>query len=123
MPWRLIIIIIIFSIFLAFIALNLDDNYKSDINFGFEKAENVPVFFTIFISFAIGFFCALPLIFYVRKKRNDIPQKINKTSNYDLPNVQTPGHERVTVDSDDQIKKDAASAKKRFLSRNNGGKS
>jgi len=64
---RLVVFIIIFSIFLAFITLNLEN--KCDINIGFNKYENVPVFLTVFISFIAGFIFALPLVFWAGKKK------------------------------------------------------
>jgi len=68
MPWRLIIVILVFALFLTFISLNLDENYKCDINFGFAKIEEVPVFITIFSSFALGFLCALPFALHLKRK-------------------------------------------------------
>jgi len=67
---RLIVFIIVFAIFLAFITLNLEN--KCNIGFGFHTFENVPVFLTVFISFITGFLFALPLIFWKGKnKLND----------------------------------------------------
>jgi uncharacterized integral membrane protein len=65
MPWRLIAFVIIFAVFLAFITFNLEN--KCDISFGFYKFMEVPVFVTIFFSFILGLFCALPLV--LRKKK------------------------------------------------------
>ena len=67
MPWRLIGFIIIFGLFLVFIACNLGN--KCDISFGFRVFKDVPVFLTAFASFILGMFCALPFIFSVRAKR------------------------------------------------------
>jgi uncharacterized integral membrane protein len=67
MPWRLIGFIVLFGIFLAFTALNLDN--RCDINFGFRSFQGVPVFFTVFASFVAGLLCALPFAFAVRKKK------------------------------------------------------
>jgi uncharacterized membrane protein YciS (DUF1049 family) len=69
MPWRLIVFIIVFAIFLVFITLNLEN--KSDISFGFTVIRDVPIFLAIFFSFAFGFICTLPLILFSRKKRKD----------------------------------------------------
>jgi uncharacterized membrane protein YciS (DUF1049 family) len=74
---RLILFIVIFAIFLTFITLNLEN--KCNISFGFVTKDNVPVFLTVFISFIAGFFCALPLVFSVRKKSKNNTEK-NKVS-------------------------------------------
>ncbi|MCL2176253.1 MAG: hypothetical protein FWB73_09445 [Treponema sp.] len=76
MPWRLIVFILIFAVFMVFIAFNLEN--KCDINFGFTKIEQVPVFITIFTSFILGVFCALPLILHIKKKQKDKPPKEKK---------------------------------------------
>jgi uncharacterized integral membrane protein len=67
MPWRLIGFIILFGIFLVFIACNLGN--KCDISFGFRTFKDVPVFLTAFSSFVLGMFCAMPFIISFRIKR------------------------------------------------------
>ena len=68
MPWRLIGLIIILGIFLAFIAVNLDN--KCNISFGFYTTKSeVPVFLTAFSSFVLGMLCAAPFIISFRVKR------------------------------------------------------
>jgi uncharacterized integral membrane protein len=67
MPWRLIGFILLFGIFLVFIAFNLGN--KCDINFGFRVFQEVPVFLTAFASFILGLFCAVPFIFSLRRKK------------------------------------------------------
>jgi len=69
MPWRLITVIVVFAVFLAFITFNLEN--RSDINFGFTKITGVPVFLTIFISFALGLFCTMPFVVRALKKRKE----------------------------------------------------
>ena len=76
MPWRLIFVIVIFAVFLAFVTFNLDN--KCDVNFGVAKVTDVPVFLSIFISFILGLFFALPIGFTIRKKRKEKQEKINK---------------------------------------------
>lgn len=76
MPWRLILFIVIFAVFLAFITFNLEN--RCDISFGFTEIENVPVFLTVFISFGLGLICALPVALHVVKKRKEIPAKDKK---------------------------------------------
>jgi uncharacterized integral membrane protein len=69
MPWRLIEFIIIFAVFVVFIALNLGN--KCDISFGFRSLKEVPVFLTAFSSFALGMICAMPFIISARVKRKN----------------------------------------------------
>jgi len=89
MPWRLIIFIVIFAIFLVFISFNLEN--KCDINFGFGKLTEVPVFITIFTSFVIGLFCALPLIMHI-KKRREAPKRERKPKNDESKTFVNEGH-------------------------------
>jgi uncharacterized integral membrane protein len=75
MPWRLIGFIIIFGIFLVFIAFNLGN--RCDINFGFQVFNDVPVFLTAFASFVLGLLCAIPfaISFRLKKKaRESVPE-------------------------------------------------
>ena len=70
-PWRLIIFVAIFAVFLVFISFNLEN--KCDISFGFAALKEVPVFITIFSSFVLGLFCAIPLVVHIKKKREGQP--------------------------------------------------
>ena len=70
MPWRLIVSIVIFAVFLAFITLNLDN--RCDVNLGFAKFSNVPVFITIFSSFVLGLLCALPIAYRLRNPHKPV---------------------------------------------------
>jgi len=112
MPWRLIIFIIIFALFLVFITFNLDN--KCDISFGFTVIEGVPVFITVFSSFLIGFLCALPLIVMIIKKVKHQQLKGERTRKED-PEIESGEYDSSNVESDEKIKKDAAEAKKRFF--------
>jgi uncharacterized integral membrane protein len=67
MPWRLIEFIIVFAVFLVFIAFNLGN--KCDINFGFRVIKDAPVFLTAFSSFILGMLCAFPFVFSLRAKK------------------------------------------------------
>jgi uncharacterized integral membrane protein len=69
MPWRLIVFIVIFGVFLAFITFNLEN--KCDISFGIKKFEDVPVFLTVFSSFVLGLLCTLPFIFTAGRRRRE----------------------------------------------------
>jgi len=73
MPWRLIIFIAVFAVFLVFISFNLEN--KCDISFGFAKLTEVPVFITIFTSFILGLLCSLPLLMHIKKSRAEKPHK------------------------------------------------
>ena len=76
MPWRFIIIILIFSIFLVFITFNLD--YRCDVSIGFYKFYDVPVFLTVFASFTLGLICTLPVVFHYKNKYKKLLVKENK---------------------------------------------
>ena len=76
MPWKLISFILIFAIFLLFIMFNLEN--KCDINFGFKTLSDVPVFLTVFFSFAAGFAATLPMVFRAGIKRTNTPPQNKK---------------------------------------------
>ncbi|MDR0322755.1 MAG: hypothetical protein LBI28_14770 [Treponema sp.] len=103
MPWRLILFIVVFAIFLVFVTFNLDN--RCDISFGFAKFSGVPVFLTVFISFVVGLFCALPLARILRKKHKEKPSKVEKPKEDNFAGEVPP--EPV----------DARTARRRFLSR------
>ena len=110
MPWRLIIFIIIFAVFLVFITFNLEN--KCDISFGIVSIKEVPVFVTVFTSFAMGLLCALPLVIHIKKKKAGLPffkkeQKEVSSESYDYSGS----------DTSENIKKDAASARERFFAK------
>ncbi|MCL2230882.1 MAG: hypothetical protein FWC01_07270 [Treponema sp.] len=114
MPWRLILFILIFGIFLAFVTFNLEN--KCDISFGSEKLtlKEVPIFLTVFISFLMGLVCAFPLVLFIKKNRKDkLIKGLQSKSDTSFVDPPLP---------DENIKKDAEAAKKRFFSKRNGGK-
>jgi uncharacterized integral membrane protein len=83
MPLRLIEFILVFAVFLVFIAFNLEN--KCDINFGFRLMKDVPVFLTAFSSFIFGMLCAVPFIIGARAKKKakagkngEVPEKPKK---------------------------------------------
>jgi len=76
MPWRFLVFLVVFGVFLAFITFNLDN--KCDISFGFTVIPNVPVFLTVFISYVLGLLCSMPFIFRAGIKRARIPVKDKK---------------------------------------------
>jgi len=115
MPWRLLVFIVVFVVFLTFITFNLEN--RCDISFGFTIIEDVPVFLTVFGSFFLGFFCTLPLAMLIKKKhKHKEPVMEYKPKSGDIPAEISPKYE-----PDDKIKKDAASARKKFFSKRAGG--
>jgi uncharacterized integral membrane protein len=72
MPWRLILFILVFAVLLIFIVFNLDNT--CDLNFGFAKFEAVPVFLTVFISFAAGMLCSMPFLLFRKKRKEENPK-------------------------------------------------
>jgi uncharacterized integral membrane protein len=68
MPWRLIGLIVILAVLLAFIGFNLSNTCS--ISFGVATLENVPVYLTVFASFVLGMLVSLPfLISFTLKRR------------------------------------------------------
>ncbi|MCL2764100.1 MAG: hypothetical protein FWD40_02315 [Treponema sp.] len=108
MPWRLIVFIIIFAVFLMFITFNLENS--CDINFGFIKLEKVPVFITVFSSFVLGLFCALPLVMHIKSKRKEKKLK-EEHKKHDAPIIEENLSDSV----------DPKEARKKFLARKRGG--
>jgi len=123
MPWRLIISIFIFALFLAFITFNLEN--KCDISFGFFRITDVPVFLTVFASFALGLVCALPLVWHIKngRKKKILNENMHKPDTHpqttDLPKTNT-SSEISSSEANDKIKNDAAKARERFLSGRSG---
>ena len=108
MPWRLIIFIAVFAVFLVFISFNLEN--KCDISFGFAKLKEIPVFITIFTSFVLGLICALPLVMHIKKRP---AEKIGTNKKPEIEDVSEPSPEETI---------DPAEARKKFRARHNGAK-
>jgi uncharacterized integral membrane protein len=89
MPWRLVIYIAIFALFLVFVAFNLEN--RCDISFGFGVLEQVPVFITIFTSFVLGLLGAIPLVLHLKKKMEIKKIDPKKDSKKDTPILPTDG--------------------------------
>jgi uncharacterized membrane protein YciS (DUF1049 family) len=115
MLWRLIAFILVFAVFLTFITLNLGNEYQCDINFGFTKIQNVPVFLTIFVSFALGLICALPLFMHLRKSRKDKLIKEIKSKPYKINE-----HEQDPAAETSSESVDPKTARKKFLEKKRG---
>jgi uncharacterized integral membrane protein len=88
MPWRLIGFIILFGIFLVFIAFNFGNT--CNINFGFREFNEVPVFFAVFASFVLGMLCAIPFAVSLRRKRKDTSGKTREM----VPELSPPGSKK-----------------------------
>ena len=88
MRWRLIQFIVLFAVFLVFTMLNLNEENRCVVNFGFANTGDIPVFIPIFFSFMIGMLCMLPFVFIKSQKKQDaapkkgfFAKKANKQSN------------------------------------------
>jgi len=118
MPWRLLVLIIILAVLLAFITFNLEN--RCDISFGVKVYKDIPIFLTIFTSFILGMLCALPIKISAGRKRGGAakdkkPAKDNFSDSDDVPYINE-------YDADEKIKQDAAAAKEKFWARKRGGK-
>jgi uncharacterized integral membrane protein len=67
MPWRLIGFILLFGIFVVFIAFNLGNT--CDINLIFHSFSKVPVFLTALVSFVLGMLGTLPFTLSIVLKK------------------------------------------------------
>jgi len=114
MPWRLILFIAVFAIFLAFVTLNLDN--RCNVNFGFAKFEEVPIFLTVFITFSMGLLCGMPLALHLKRKRREMPRKDRDQ----IDDYRPAGS--VNPEVNEKIKNEAASARKRFFLNRRDGK-
>jgi len=81
MPWRLIVIIVIFAVLLTFIGLNLSNT--CDLSLGFKTYTGVPVYLTVFISFILGMVSSIP--FFIIGSLKKMLKKDKKTNQQDLP--------------------------------------
>jgi len=110
MPWRLILFIVIFAIFLAFITVNLDN--RCNINIGFAQFERVPIFLTVFVSFFLGLVCATPLFLHLSKrKKSAFPQKVK------IQPDEEPAGKLNDAELDEKLKQDAALARERLFAK------
>jgi uncharacterized integral membrane protein len=85
MPWRLIGLIVILAILLAFIGFNLDNTCA--VSFGFTRLDNVPVYLTVFASFVLGMLMSVPFLisFALRKKNPKAPKKDKTAETLSVP--------------------------------------
>jgi uncharacterized integral membrane protein len=66
--WRLVGFIIVFALFLVFIAFNLGNS--CNVSFGFKEFEAVPVYLTAFAAWALGMLCSIPIVISAGLKRS-----------------------------------------------------
>ncbi|MFP4206466.1 MAG: hypothetical protein ACLFM5_03890 [Spirochaetaceae bacterium] len=67
MPWKLIGFLVLMGLILAFVGFNAD--HAVDVSFGFYRFEDVPIFVSLFIAFALGVLITLPLALRRRSPR------------------------------------------------------
>jgi len=118
MPWRLLVLIIILAVLLAFITFNLEN--RCDVSFGVKVYKDIPIFLTIFTSFILGMLCALPIKINAGKKRGGAakdkkPPIDNFSDSDDVPYINN-------IEPDEKIKQDAMSARERFFAKRRDGK-
>jgi uncharacterized integral membrane protein len=75
MPWRMLGLIIILAVLLAFIGFNLDN--RCDLSLGLISFRGVPIYLTVFASFVLGMLCSLPYIIlkYIKKREKKVRGK------------------------------------------------
>jgi len=73
MPWRLIFVVILMGIVIAFIGFNLDN--RADVSFGFHEYEAVPIFISLFVAFFAGIIVMLPFTLGFRRRRKEKVKK------------------------------------------------
>ena len=73
MPWRLIFVVILMGIVIAFIGFNLDN--RADVSFGFHEYEAVPIFISLFVAFFAGIVVMLPFTLGFRRRRKEKVKK------------------------------------------------
>ncbi len=73
---RVIVFILIFVFFLAFIVLNLP--YKCDVSFGFTTIKDVPIFLSVLSSFVLGMLVTVPMILFHKKKPKSLMPEISE---------------------------------------------
>jgi len=118
--------ILIFALILFFIGFNLGDEFKCNINFGFTRLDNIPVFFPIFVSFVFGLLFSLPLVIKNKAgKKSDETAKEKKPDKKQAKNDLSGSDDspyNINIGNDEKIKQDAAAARERFLAKRRGGK-
>jgi len=70
---RIIVFILVFVFFLAFIILNLEN--KCDVSFGFTTIKDFPIFLSVLSSFVLGMFITIPMMLIRKKKPESLPEQ------------------------------------------------
>lgn len=74
MPWKLILFILSVTLVTIFIGFNLEN--ACNVSFGFYTFQNVPIFMSILLAFAVGVFIMLPFTFgHGKKDKTSTPKK------------------------------------------------
>ena len=94
---RLIVFILIFAVFLAFIVLNLEN--RSDVSLGFITYYDAPVFLTVLVSFALGIVVAISTVLSMGGKRKKPPEE-------HTPKIVDPVPSKKALEIQDKIKKE-----------------
>lgn len=87
MPWKLILFILIMTIFVVFSGFNLSNT--SGISFGFFSVQNVPVFISIFFSFLLGMLAVTPILIKQRRELKKMKKSIALLNRNDDSNGET----------------------------------
>lgn len=118
-----LISIIIGIVFIAFFAgFNLDN--KCDVSLVFYTFKNIPVFFTILVSFAIGMLCSLPFALIHRNKKTKKikePKEKKPSSKNDKKNAPTENAEKQKDEQKDKPKTEQKDETKTENSANSTG--
>ncbi len=64
MPWKVILFLIVLVVALLFIGFNLGN--RTNISIGFHVWQDVPVFLSMFFSFAFGILAMIPFLVRMR---------------------------------------------------------
>ncbi len=67
MPWRLVAFIVILGLVVIFAGFNIGNS--SDVSFGFQVVEDVPIFISLFFAFVVGVIVMTPFV-VGRARRN-----------------------------------------------------
>ena len=81
------IVLLVFTVF--FVGFNLDN--RCDVNLLFYTFKNLPVFYTILISFVLGVFVTIPaFLLSLKKDKKNKPQKPLSISKNSKKSAETP---------------------------------
>ena len=109
---RLIIFIIIFALFLAFIVFNLNPEHRSNVSIVFYEFKDIPVFLSVFFAFILGMLFSIPLFLFKNspKKTDAAAAKTKKTKKTtqkpDTILKPSPPAKYIGEEQNDQIKKE-----------------